>query len=271
MATGDSRLGLVPFFEQVGRATVRGVEVVGHGASLAGEGVYWVVMGRRHGQVVRAAPIADTMMEVGVRALPIVTLLSMAIGLMLCMQGIHSLRRFGAEGQVVLGVALSVTREFAPLITGILVAGRSGSALAARVGTMTINQEVDALRVMGVSPVRSLVSPALVGMLIMLPVLTMWSDLVALLGAGLYVTSELGITMATYVDTVVTSLSVDDLMQGITKSAIFAVLITIIGVVNGATVEGGAEGVGKVTTAAVVQAITAIIVTDMIFVFAVTR
>lgn len=271
MPAAESRIRVVRLLEQLGRGTVQLLNVVGHGASLAGEGVYWLAMGRRHGQIVRAAPVADTMMDVGIRAIPIITLLSLAIGLMLTMQGIHSLRRFGAEGQVVVGVALSVTREFSPLITGILVAGRSGSALAARIGTMTINQEIDALRVMGISPVRTLVSPAMIGMMIMLPVLTVWSDFVALVGSGYYVGLELGLTMHAFIDQVVQALSIADLMQGIYKSAIFAVLITAIGIVNGASVQGGAEGVGRVTTSAVVQAITAIIVTDMVFVFAVTR
>ena len=203
--------------------------------------------------------------------MPIVTLLSVAIGLMLAMQGIHTLRTFGAEQQVTLGVAFGVVREFAPLITGILVAGRSGSALAARVGTMTINQEIDALKVMGISPTRSLVTPNLIGMLIMVPALTIWSNLASLLSAGLYISAELGMTLTVYIDQVLSFLTVDDVVHGLTKSAIFAVMITIIGIVNGASVTGGAEGVGRVTTSAVVQSITAILVTDMVFVFAVTR
>lgn len=271
MATDDGRAGVMGTLEQVGRATLDVLEVIGRGASLAGEGAYWLVFGRRHGQTVRRAPVVDSMMEVGIQAIPIVTLLAVTIGLMLSMQGIHTLRTFGAEAQVTVGVALSVVREFGPLITGILVAGRSGSALAARVGTMTINQEIDALRVMGVSPVRALVSPPMLGMLIMLPALTVWSDIVALLGAGLYITGELGLTMSAYTNDVMRVLDVGDLMHGIGKSAIFAVLITIIGIVNGAAVEGGAEGVGRATTASVVQAITAIVVTDMLFVFAVTH
>ena len=133
MATPEESLpGAVRRVENVGRSAARGVESVGYGASLVSDSIYWLLLGRRHGQTVRSRPIFAEMMEIGVRAIPIVTLLSATIGIMLAIQGIHQLSRFGAEEQVVVGVAFSMTREFAPLITGILVAGRSGSAFAAR-------------------------------------------------------------------------------------------------------------------------------------------
>jgi phospholipid/cholesterol/gamma-HCH transport system permease protein len=211
------------------------------------------------------------MMEIGIRALPIVTMLSATIGVMLALQGIYSLKTFGAESQVTLGVALGVTREFAPLITGILVAGRSGSALAARLGTMIISNEVDALRVMGVNPVRYLVVPGLLAMLVMLPALALWADFVALSAAGLYITADLGMTLGAYVQETLRAISIDDLTHGLTKSLLFAALITIVAVVDGSSVKGGAEGVGRVTTQSVVHSIMAIVLTDMLFVFAATR
>ena len=174
-------------------------------------------------------------------------------------------------GILVFGVAFGMTREFAPLITGILVAGRSGSALAARLGTMTIRQEVDALQTMGINPVRFLVVPSLVAMLIMLPALVMWADLVSLLAAGLYISSDLGMTLSGYFNQTLDLLVTDDVLHGIAKSAIFAVLITVVGIADGSAVKGGAEGVGRVTTNAVVHGITAIILTDMVFAFATTR
>jgi len=123
----------------------------------------------------------------------------------------------------------------------------------------------------GVNPTRFLVVPALIALIVMVPALTFFSNIVGLYAAGLYVGADLGISMAAYVDQVINILSVDDLVQSMGKSLIFAVLIALIGVVNGASVSGGAEGVGKVTTRAVVQSISAIIVTDMIFAFMVTR
>jgi phospholipid/cholesterol/gamma-HCH transport system permease protein len=261
----------VAAFERLGRRTVGGLAEVGYAAALLAESLYWLVAGPRRRQAVRLHAVFAEMMEIGVRALPIVTVLAGTIGVMLAIQGIHTLRMFGAESSVTIGIALSITREFAPLITGILVAGRSGSALAARLGTMNINQEIDALRVMGISPVRFLVAPSLVAMMVMVPALTLWADLVGLLGAGLYVSMDLGMTLPAYADNVVDVLTVDDLLHGLGKSVIFAGLITLVAVVNGAAVAGGAEGVGRATTRAVVHSITAIVITDMIFVFVVTR
>ncbi len=257
--------------ENLGRATIGGVKELGYAAALFLESLYWLLLGRRWRQPVRIASIASEMMQIGILALPIVTVLSMTIGIMLAIQGIHTLRLFGAESRVTLGIALSITSEFAPLSTGILVAGRSGSALAARLGTMNINQEIDALWVMGINPVRFLVAPSLVAMMVMVPLLTFWAIIVGLLGAGLYVGIDLGISLGAYADEVLTVTSVDDLSHGLGKSVIFAALITLVAVVNGASVVGGAEGVGRATTRSVVQAIAAILITDMLFVFMVTR
>jgi phospholipid/cholesterol/gamma-HCH transport system permease protein len=254
--------------ERIGRAVTQGVETLGFGASLLSDSLVAIVLGRRRRQPVRAAPIAAEMMEMGIGAIPIVSVLSLTIGVMLAMQGIHALEPFGAQHQVTIGVALSVAREFGPLITGIIFAGRSGSALAARLGTMTIANEVDALKVMGIHPVRFLVVPPLVAMVVMLPALAIWSDLVALLGAGLYITWELGISFPAYVDQTLSFLKVDDVLHGVGKAVIFGGLIAIVAVLNGSSASGGAAGVGRVTTSSVVQSIAAIVLADMVFVFA---
>lgn len=270
-ARPDAPAGALGVVERVGRSAINGVQECGYAAAIFVESVYWLLVGRRWRQPVRMSAVAEEMMDIGIRALPIICVLSATIGVMLAIQGIYTLRLFGAESRVTIGIALSITREFAPLVTGILVAGRSGSALAARLGTMNINQEIDALRVMGINPVRFLVAPPLFAMLVMVPALTFCSDVVGLLGAGVYVSIELGMSMAVYADRVFEILTVDDLMHGLGKSVIFAGLITLVAVVNGGGVRGGAEGVGRATTRSVVQAIAAILVTDMIFVFVVTR
>jgi len=271
VAPTDNQNWLARFFDKVGRYSVAGIEEIGNGGVLVVESFFWLILGPRRKQPVRLGSIFAQMMEIGIQAIPIVALLASAIGVMLAIQGIHTLRIFGAESRVTIGIAFSVVREFSPLITGILVAGRSGSGLAARIGTMKINQEIDALKVMGINPTRFLVVPALLAMLVMVPMLTILSDLMGLLAAGLYVGIDLGISMAAYFDEVRDILTVDDVWHGIGKSVIFAILIAVIGVVNGASVTGGAEGVGKATTRSVVQAISAIIVTDMIFAFVATR
>ena len=263
--------GPLSALEELGRASLRAVSSLGQGALLLVESLRWIALGRRRGQPVHAASVFAEMMQIGVRAIPIVSLLSATVGVMLAIQGIYQLRRFGAEDQVVIGIAFGMTREFAPLITGILVAGRSGSALAARLATMTINQEVDALRVMGINPVRFLVVPSLLAMLLVLPALVVFADLVALLAAGVYVSSELGMTLQAFGLQTLELLTASDVMHGVWKSLFFAVLVALIGCVDGAAVRGGAEGVGRVTTSSVVHGITAIVLTDMLFVFATTR
>jgi phospholipid/cholesterol/gamma-HCH transport system permease protein len=257
--------------ERIGRRAVAGVDELGYAAALFAEGVWWLLAGRLQRQPVRFGQVVQQALEIGVLALPITAVLALTIGVMLAIQGIHTLETFGAESQVTTGIALSVVREFGPLITGILVAGRSGSALAARIGTMRISQEIDALKVIGIAPVRFLVTPPLVAMLVMVPALSFLAMVIALLGGGLYVSIDLGMSLPAYFQRVLDAVSLDDLLHGIGKSAIFAVLITLVGVVNGAGVTGGAEGVGRATTRAVVQGISAIVITDMLFVFVLTR
>ncbi len=266
-APASIRLGL----ERLGRAAVGLLEELGYAATLMLETLYWIVAGWRRRQPVRPAPVFAEMMEVGVRAIPIVSLLLFTIGVMLAIQGLASLKPFGAELRLIPGVALSVTREFAPLIVGILVAGRSGSALAARIGTMQVSQEIDALRVIGVNPVRYLVAPALLAMLVMLPALTVLGDVVGILGSALFATPVLDIDLYTYYLLTMEALEPFDLMQGLTKSLVFAILVVLIGASTGFAVAGGAEAVGRAATRAVVAAISAIILADMVFSYFLNR
>jgi len=278
MAAPDQSQDQPGLTESIGRSVVSGVagasqtvSQFGFGAALLGQSLFFLVFGPFRHQPVRLHTIIAQMMEIGVRALPIATVLTLIIGLTLAMQGINLLKTFGAESQVVLAVALSVVRDFSPLILGILVAGRSGSALTARIGTMMISQEIDALKVMGVHPVRYLAVPALVAMVVMLPMMTFWGDLMGMAGGGLYTRLDLGMSFQAYADASLQVLSVGHVMHGIGKSAIFGALIAIIAVVNGFMVSGGAEEVGQATTRTVVLSIAAIIVTDMLFIFLLTR
>ena len=262
---------MLKYLEHTGRGAVRSLDEAGYAGSLLGESLFWTLFGRRWRQPVRFSQIAAQMMEIGINALPIATLLSVTIGVMLGVQSLYSLGLFGAESFAHVGIALALTREFSPLIIGILVAGRSGSALAAKLSSMTINQEVDALRAIGINPVRVLVAPALIAMLIMLPALTMWANLVGLGSAGLFVAYEMDISFIAYAVNTIEVLSANDVLHGLGKSVIFAVLIIIVAAVNGSLVTGGSEGVGRMTTRAVVHILAAIVFTDMIFGFLVTQ
>ncbi len=257
--------------EHIGRTVVKGIEELGFATVLLVQAVFWIFVGSFKKQPVRVSAVFLQMMQIGVAAVPIVAILSFAVGIMLAIQGIHTLRVFGAERQVVYGIALSVVREFGPLITGILVAGRTGSALAARIGTMRVSQEVDALKVMGINPVRYLVSPVLVAMLIMLPSLTFLANLAGLFGGAVFSVAELGMSFTAYADRCYSILTTDDLAQGLIKSLVFAVIIALVGVTNGFRVTGGAEGVGRSTTRSVVLSISFIVIADMIFTYFLNR
>ncbi|HEY6985254.1 MAG TPA: ABC transporter permease [Rhodanobacteraceae bacterium] len=255
----------------LGRASLGALSGLGYAAILLVDALRLTLFGWREGQPVRLSAIVRQMREIGADALPIVALLSMTVGIMLGIQFIAALSEFGAQSQVVIAVAKSVTREFGALITAILVAGRSGSALAARIGSMTVSQEVDALATMGIEPVRYLVAPALIAMLIMLPALTIFANAIAIFGAAVYSAPALNVTPIAYLLQTMSLLVPGDIWQGISKSAVFAVLITLIGVSTGFSVSGGAEGVGRATTRAVVLSICWIIVADMVFSFFLNR
>ncbi len=262
---------LTGILEDLGRATLQFLAGIGHAAMLCAESLWFALTGWRRGQPVRIAAVLEQMRQIGADALPIAALLAFVIGVMLGIQFVAALSEFGAQSQVVVAVAKSVTREFGALITAILVAGRSGSALAARIGSMSVSQEVDALEVIGIDPVRYLAAPALLAMLVMLPALTIVSDAVAIAGAALYSSSALNVTPSVYIMQTLALTTPGDIGQGLAKSVVFAVLIALIGISTGFAVTGGAEGVGRATTRAVVLSICYIIVTDMIFSFLLNR
>lgn len=256
---------------QLGRQTIAAVAELGYAGMLLVESVYFTVVGAARGQPVRIRAVFEQMRQVGIDAIPIVLLLAFTVGLMLGIQFIAALSEFGAQSQVVMAVAKSVTREFGALITGILVAGRSGSSFAARIGSMNVSQEVDALAVIGIEPVRYLVAPSLIAMLVMMPLLTILADAIALLGAALYCAPPLQLSIPNYLIQTLEVTTAWDIGQGLSKSLIFAVIITLTGVSTGFGVTGGAEGVGRATTRAVVVSITLLVVADMIFSFFVNR
>ena len=257
--------------ERLGRRTADVVSTVGYAGMLLLESIWFIFWGWRRGQPVRLKMVFEQMRQVGVDAIPIVCLLSMTIGVMLGIQFIAALSEFGAQSQVVIASAKSITREFGALITGIVVAGRSGSAFAARLGSMVVSQEVDALAVIGIEPVRYLVAPALIAMIVMMPMLTILADFVAVVGAGLYSMGPLDVSLSAYLMQTLQFLEPRDLWEGLSKSVVFAVLITLIGLATGFSVTGGAEGVGRATTRAVVASITALVIADMLFSFFLNR
>jgi phospholipid/cholesterol/gamma-HCH transport system permease protein len=201
----------------------------------------------------------------GVDALPIVGLISFLIGIVLAYQGADQLRYFGAEIFTIDLLAISVTREIGILLTAIVVAGRSGSAFAAQIGTMQVNEEVDALRVLGLDPVEVLVLPRLLALVIALPLLAFFADMMALLGGGLMCVFALGIPPGQFIDRLEYALLPSYFWVGIAKAPVFAFLIGMAGCYEGMNVRGSAESVGQQTTRAVVVSIFLVIVFDALF------
>ncbi len=259
------------FVEGVGEKTILAIEEVGYHFALLVESLYWLLLGPFVHQPVRLHAVMSEMIKIGVLAIPVVILLSFSNGVMMAIQGIVTLQEFDAESQVVPGIAYSVTREFGVLITAIVVAGRSGSAIAARIGSMQMSQEVDALRVMGIEPVRHLVAPIIVAMLVMMPILTIMADAAALIGGGIYTGIMLKLSLGTFLDRCFDVLVVYDVAQGLYKSLVFGLLIALVACSNGFSVTGGAEGLGRATTRSVVLSIAMIVVADMIFTYFLSR
>lgn len=201
----------------------------------------------------------------GVNAAPIVGLLSFLIGVVIAYQGITQLSRYGANIFVVDLVAVSVLRELGPLVTAIIVSGRTGSAFAAEIGTMKITEEIDALRVLGISPVELLVLPKFFALIIAVPLLTVFSDAMGIIGGMVMATLSGGISHTAFLDRLPDSIVMSTYLTGIAKTPVFAAIIAGIGCYQGFQVSKGADEVGRHTTIAVVQALFLVIVTDAIF------
>lgn len=201
----------------------------------------------------------------GWEAIPIVALLSAMIGVVLAFQGFDQLRQFGAEIFTINLVAISVLREMGVLLTAILVAGRSSSAFAAQIGTMQLNEEVAAIRAMGLSPMDLLVLPRVLALLVSLPLLAFFADILGIAGGMLMVWVVMDIPFAQFLENLRQIITPSSFWIGISKAPFFALLIAMIGCYEGFKVEGGAESVGRMTTLAVVESIFVVIVLDALF------
>ena len=202
---------------------------------------------------------------VGVRALGIIGLMSFLIGIVIGQQGAVQLEQFGAEIYTINLIGRITVRELGVLMTAIMVAGRSGSAFAAQIGTMKITEEIDAMRTIGVSPIEALVLPRMTASILMMPLLGFWAILMALLGGGIFIWIELGIPPLTYVQRLQEVVPLTDMWIALIKAPVFGFIIALAGCFQGMQVEGDSEQVGSRTTTAVVQSIFLVIVLDAVF------
>jgi phospholipid/cholesterol/gamma-HCH transport system permease protein len=223
---------------------------------------YWLGKSLSKPSLLRLNAIFEQMTHIGVLAMPTVGLACFFMGIVLAMQGAYQLQQIGAGDLVADLVGVSLFREIGPLITAIIVIGRSGSSITAEIGTMRVSEEVDALQVMAVDPVRYLIVPRIIAMTIMVPCLTILGECLGLIGGGVIAWFGMGIDPYYYGSRLLQAVVLRDLLSGLLKSLIFGFLIAFIACERGLQVEGGAEGVGKATTASVVQSMTWMLGTD---------
>ncbi len=250
---------------RLGDATIRNADHLRYMISFLGSVILCFLHVFAHPRAFRKDDAFDHMEKTGVDAIPIVALISFLMGLIIAFVSSVQLRQFGANVYVASLVALSMVSELGPIMTAIVVSGRSGSAFAAEIGTMKINEEVDALFSMGFNPTLFLAIPRIVAALIVVPILTLIADLFAIFGGLVVGVFMLDLTATTYMSKTLESLTLFEVLWGLSKSAVFAVIIAWVGCLRGFQARGGASSVGNAATSAVVTSIFLIILFDSIF------
>ncbi len=251
---------------RIGRATMHAwgqtvsmLEYLGRVTIESGE----AIASPRHN--LRIAAIVHQVEETGINALPIVGLLSFLIGVVLAYQAVDQLKQFGAQNLTVNGLGIIVLREMGVLMTSIIVAGRSGSAFTAQLGTMRVNEEIDAMQTMGLNTVDTLVLPRIIGLVIALPLLTLYADIMGIVGGAIMCYFDLNMTIPVFMRQLQGAVSVNTLMVGLIKAPVFAFVIALVGCYEGFQVERNAASVGLLTTRSVVESVFLVIVLDAAF------
>jgi len=262
----ETRHGLNAFLYRVGRATVdtgrQGYRMLGYLGRFTIEFMEAIFQPRGN---LRVAALFTQVEEIGINALPIVGLLGFLIGIVMAYQGADQLRRFGAEIFTINLLGVGILRELGGLVTAIIIAGRSGSAFTAQIGTMKVNEEIDALQTIGINTFDVLVLPRVLGLAIALPFLTFYADVMAMIGGAVMCYFDLGITVPAFMRQLHEAISMNTFLVGIIKAPIFAVTIGLVGCFEGLQVERNAASVGALTTRSVVEAVFLVIVIDAAF------
>lgn len=253
------------FVRQVGQASVIIARDFINFITFIGALVVGLLYTFRHPKTLRRQDVLYYVQRAGVDGMPIVALIGLLIGLIIAFMSFLQLRQIGANIYVPALVSFGMVKELGPIMTAILVAGRSGSAYAAEIGTMVVNEEVDALQTMGFEPVRFLAVPKVLAMIIVVPILTVYADFFGIIGGMIIGVTSLDLTVTTYVTQSIKTIKMFDVVTSLIKSAVFALLIAAVGCQRGFQVRAGAQDVGKYTTSAVVTAIFLIVLVDSIF------
>lgn len=251
--------------EHVGRAAVNAWEEAAALLAFLGQATIAFVRSVRHPGRIRIKSLVSHLEAAGLNAMPIVGLLSFLIGIVVAYQGADQLRRFGAEIFTVNLLALTVLREMGILLAAIIIAGRSGSAFTAEIGTMRVNQEVDAMEALGLDPMDILVMPRVIALVIALPLLAVFADIMGLAGGAVITVTVLDISLVQFLERLHSSVSVSSYWIGIVKAPVFGLAIALVGCREGLNVSGSAESVGRQTTKSVVVSIFLVIVLNAMF------
>ena len=250
--------------QAIGRATLNAGAAIWDVFALFFRTLYWLLFAPFIGKFIGRRYIFAQMVFAGVQSILIVFFVTLFIGIVLAMQGAYQLSQLGAVRFVAALISVSVCREIGPVLIALVVAGRVGSAIAAELGTMKVTEQIEALETMALNPVRFLVMPRFLSLVVMLPVLTILGDLAGMLGGYLVGVYNLKISPGLYIKTNFEFLVMKDVMTGLLKSVVFAMVIAMIGCYQGLNTKGGAEGVGRATTLSVVVSFILIILTDAI-------
>ncbi|MGB9628288.1 MAG: MlaE family ABC transporter permease [Thermodesulfobacteriota bacterium] len=245
------------FFQQVGYYTVRFVEESGRILLLFLQTLSWTFRPPLQGR-----EILKQMEVVGVRSFPVVVITAAFTGMVLALQTFTGFKRFGAETMVGTVVALSMTRELGPVLTGLMVTGRVGSAMAAELGTMRVTEQIDALTTLATNPIKYLIVPRFLASTIMIPILVIFADIIGILGGYLVSVQILGTNPTIYIRRTWDFLELNDLYSGLLKAVFFGMIIATVSCYQGFSAEGGAEGVGRATTKAVVMSSLMILISN---------
>ena len=249
--------GPLAWLDRFGSLILRGLDDLGRFFYIMAESVLWTFRRPFDG-----AELLRQMVRVGWDSIPVVFLTCLFTGMVLALQTFRGFERFHAEGFVGSVVALSLTRELAPVLTGLMVAGRVGSAMAAELGTMRVTEQIDALYAMATEPIQYLVVPRVTASVLMLPILTVMGDAVGIIGGWLVSVGLFGANSYLYMERTFQFLEVNDVTSGLIKAAFFGLILSVTGCTKGFYTSGGAEGVGRSTTSAVVTASLYILLSD---------
>jgi phospholipid/cholesterol/gamma-HCH transport system permease protein len=253
------------FIEGIGEGAISAVRQAGDMIAFFGAIVTAMVRVTLRPSRIRFTSLVSHIEQVGMNAMPIVGLLTVLIGVVLAYQGVDQLRAYGGEIFTVNLVGISVLREMGILLTAIMVAGRSGSAFTAQIGTMQVNEEIDAMRTLALDPVEALVLPRIFALIIAMPLLTVFADFMGLLGGGAMTCLLIDLTPAQFLHQLNNAVTVKTFFVGLIKAPVFAFVIGMVGCFEGLRVKGSAESVGRLTTQSVVESIFLVIVFDALF------